>query len=67
MSSPVTIGGVKAKVDFAGLSPQFTGVYQVNVFIPAGVTPGPAVPVQLAIGGIDSFNAVTKIATIALR
>jgi uncharacterized protein (TIGR03437 family) len=32
----VKLGGVPVKVDFAGLSPQFTGVYQVNIQIPGG-------------------------------
>jgi len=59
----VKIGGVAARVDFAGLSPQFTGVYQVNVTIPSGVTAGGAVPMQLSIGGVDSADP----ATIAVR
>jgi uncharacterized protein (TIGR03437 family) len=64
----VKMGGVDAKVDFAGLAPQFTGVYQVNVFIPAGIAPNNAVPLQLTIGGVSSASAdPTKIATIALR
>ena len=36
----VKVGGVPVKVDFSGLSPQFTGVYQVNVQIPAGLPTG---------------------------
>ena len=38
----VTIGGVSATVSFAGLSPQFVGVNQLNVVVPdvpAGVVP----------------------------
>ena len=26
----LTIGGTKARIDFAGLSPQFPGLYQIN-------------------------------------
>jgi len=64
----VTIGGVPAKVDFAGLAPQFTGVYQVNVFIPAGIPANAAAPMLLSINGVDSFRAdPTKIPTIAVR
>jgi uncharacterized protein (TIGR03437 family) len=55
----VKIGSVVAKVDFAGLSPQFTGVYQVNVVIPSGVAPGGNVPLQLSIGGVDSVDPST--------
>jgi uncharacterized protein (TIGR03437 family) len=38
----VTIGGVPATVSYAGLTPSLVGLYQVNVIVPPGVTPGPA-------------------------
>jgi uncharacterized protein (TIGR03437 family) len=38
----VTIGGVPAQVLFAGLAPGFSGLYQLNVVVPAGLPPGPA-------------------------
>jgi uncharacterized protein (TIGR03437 family) len=49
----VDIGGISAEIQFSGLSPQFVGVYQLNVVIP-NVAPGDTVPVQLALGGITS-------------
>jgi len=55
----VMIGGVSATVQFSGLSPQFVGVNQVNVVVPAGVTPGNAVPIQIAVGGLTTTNQVT--------
>jgi uncharacterized protein (TIGR03437 family) len=55
----VLIGGVSAPVAFSGLSPQFVGVNQVNVTVPAGVTPGGAVPLQISMGGLTSTNQVT--------
>lgn len=55
----VLVGGVPAVVNFAGLSPQFSGVYQVNVVVPSGVSPGSAVPVQLQIGGVTSADTLT--------
>jgi uncharacterized protein (TIGR03437 family) len=54
----VTIGGQTAQVLFSGLAPGAAGLYQVNVTIPTGVTPGNSVPVVLTIGGVAS-NTVT--------
>jgi uncharacterized protein (TIGR03437 family) len=54
----VLIGGVAAPVDFSGLFPDAVGVNQLNVRIPAGVTPG-AVPLQISMGGFTSTNQVT--------
>jgi len=50
----VTIGGVPANVLFAGLAPGFTGLYQLNVVVPPGVSPGDAVPVVLTVAGESS-------------
>ena len=53
-----TIGGINAPVHFAGLAPGFVGLYQVNVQVPAGLTPGSAVPLVLTQAGVSS-NTVT--------
>lgn len=53
-----TVGGQPAAVQFAGLAPGFVGLYQVNITVPAGVPPGPAVPLQLTQDGVPS-NTVT--------
>jgi uncharacterized protein (TIGR03437 family) len=50
----VTIGGVQAHVDYQGLAPGFVGLYQVNVVVPPGVAPGPAVPLVILQNGIPS-------------
>jgi len=50
----VTIGGVAAKVDFAGMAPGYTDLYQVNVTVPAGSYNGGDVPVVLSIAGQTS-------------
>ena len=54
----VTIGGLPATVAFSGLSPNFFGLYQVDVQVPQSLSPGNAVPVVLNIGGAAS-NSVT--------
>lgn len=36
----VTVSGVEAQVLFAGLSPGFAGLFQVNFFVPSGVPAG---------------------------
>lgn len=55
----VMIGGVSAAVAFSGLSPQFVGVNQVNVVVPAGAPTGNTVPLQISVGGLTSTNQVT--------
>jgi uncharacterized protein (TIGR03437 family) len=56
----VTIGGQSATVLYQGAAPQLVaGVSQINVQVPAGVTPGNAVPVTLSVGGVPSVNTVT--------
>jgi uncharacterized protein (TIGR03437 family) len=54
----VTIGGIPARVDFAGLAPGFAGLYQVNAVVPAGVTPGDA-DVVVTAAGLSSPSGVT--------
>jgi uncharacterized protein (TIGR03437 family) len=55
----VMIGGKPAKVTYAGAAPQgVAGFLQVNVVIPAGLTPG-AQPLVLAIGSNMSPALVT--------
>ena len=54
----VLIGGVAAQVAFAGLSPQFVGVNQINVVVPAVPTPG-AVPLQIQVGDLTSSDKAT--------
>jgi uncharacterized protein (TIGR03437 family) len=53
----VTVGGLPATVQFAGLSPGSAGLYQVNTIVPTGVAPGPAVPVVVSVNGQASQPA----------
>ena len=56
-----TIGGVAANVLFAGLTPGFTGLYQVNLTVPSGVTPGSAVPLVLTAAGQQSLPSALAV------
>ena len=58
----VTVGGQPAAVQYAGLTPGYAGLYQVNVQIPGGVTPGASVSLVISQEGVPS-NTVT----LALR
>jgi uncharacterized protein (TIGR03437 family) len=55
----VLVGGVPADVKFAGMTPQFVGVYQINIVIAAGTPVGNAVPLQIRIGNVTTTDKVT--------
>jgi uncharacterized protein (TIGR03437 family) len=55
-----TIGGMPATVLFAGEAPgTTTGLQQINVQIPAKAPQGPAIPLQLTVGGVSTAAGVT--------
>jgi len=47
----VTIGGKQAQIQFSGLTPGYSGLYQLTVVVPAGLPAG-VQPVALTINGI---------------
>jgi minor extracellular serine protease Vpr len=51
----VLIGGQPATVLFSGLAPQFPGINQLNIVIPA-VAAGNSIPLQLQVGGVTSSD-----------
>jgi uncharacterized protein (TIGR03437 family) len=55
----VMVGGVQAQVVFSGMTPQFVGVYQINIVIAAGTPTGNSVPLQIVMNGVTSRNDVT--------
>ena len=61
-SVTVTIGGLPAPVFFAGLTPGFAGLYQINALVAEEAAPGDAVPIVIQVG-----DAVSRSVTIAVR
>ena len=49
----LTIGGKTAKVSYAGLTPTYAGLYQINFTVPAGLTAGNQ-PMVLTIDGVPT-------------
>jgi uncharacterized protein (TIGR03437 family) len=56
----VTVGGLPANVLFSGIAPGFTGLYQIDFQVPAGVT-GDDVPVVVAVGTSPSDTRTVAI------
>jgi uncharacterized protein (TIGR03437 family) len=58
----VTIGGLPATVVFSGIGPGYAGLYQLDVQIPAGVTPGDDVPLAISMPGSSTDTTTIAIA-----
>ncbi len=54
----VTVGGQSAQASFAGLTPGYVGLYQVNVTMPGGVASGTQ-PVSISVGAKSSAPVIT--------
>jgi uncharacterized protein (TIGR03437 family) len=57
----VTIGGMNATVLYAGLAPDFVGLYQINVEVPRGLTAG-TYEVRVTAGGRTGKPAMLTVA-----
>jgi uncharacterized protein (TIGR03437 family) len=53
----VTIGGKDAPVSFAGLTPRFAGLYQINTVIPTGIEGAERKTMTITAGGQKSAVA----------
>jgi uncharacterized protein (TIGR03437 family) len=53
----VTVAGQPCTLQFAGLSPQFPGVDQINCQIPTGLGTNAAAPVVVTSNGVASNTA----------
>jgi uncharacterized protein (TIGR03437 family) len=47
----LTVGGMTAAVSYAGLSPTYAGLYQINFTVPSGLAPGNQ-PIVLTVDGV---------------
>jgi len=56
--STVTIGGLPAKVAYAGIVPGTAGEYQLNVTIPATVAAGDQVPLVVTVGSSSDTASI---------
>ena len=56
----VTMGGIVCQTNYVGAAPGLiAGALQINAQVPAGVTPGPSVPLVVTIGGVSLQAGVT--------
>ena len=62
LEATATIGDVQAEVFFLGLTPNFVGLGQANILIPANAPIGPGVPIVVTMDGQPSNLAVVAIA-----
>ena len=54
----VTIGGQSTPASFAGLTPGFAGLYQINAALPGGIAAGSQVPITISVAGKSSGGNV---------
>ena len=60
LTATVTIGGVAAAVDYAGLSPNYVGLYQINAHVPTVLSAGNQ-PVVITMNGVQSAIALLPV------
>jgi uncharacterized protein (TIGR03437 family) len=56
-SFTISVGGTSATVDYDGLAPSFTGLYQFNIGVP-NVAAGNAVPLTFSVNGVPGTQTL---------
>jgi uncharacterized protein (TIGR03437 family) len=57
----VLLNGTEFPASYAGLTPGFAGLYQVNVTVPAATPPGLGIPLMLKVGGQQSNSVLVSL------
>ncbi len=59
-SFQLSIGGMPVTPLYDGLAPNYTGLYQFNITVPAvtSVSPGVAVPLTFTVGGVNGTQTL---------
>lgn len=60
LTTPIQVffGNTQATVSYSGLAPSYTGLYQFNVTVPAGLTANNAEPISFTLGGVKSTQTL---------
>ena len=60
LTTPVQFffGNTQATLNYSGLAPSFTGLYQFNVVVPAGLAANSAEPISFSLGGVKSSQTL---------
>jgi uncharacterized protein (TIGR03437 family) len=56
-SFQISIGGTPASVAYAGLAPNYTGLYQFNLVVPSNASSG-AMPLTFVVNGVDGTQTL---------
>jgi len=57
----LSVGGIEFRPVFAGLTPGYSGLYQLNFVLPAGIPPGQAVAISVSVDGLQSEPATLAV------
>jgi uncharacterized protein (TIGR03437 family) len=60
LTTPIQVffGNTQAVVSYSGLAPSYTGLYQFNVTVPAGLAANSAEPISFTLGGVKGSQTL---------